>query len=952
MPVTRRAVALFASASIFSLSSLGHAQDILQPAAVADEGETADTIVVTGSRVIRNGDTSPSPVTVVRTDDLLAVQPGSNLADALNIMPVFAGSRGAGSNPSTAGSASGGNGSANQLNLRNLGIQRTLVLLDGLRIPPTLFNGAVDVDLVPQMFVERVDVVTGGVSAVYGSDAVAGVVNYVLNKKFKGIKLEASSGISEYGDAGQLDVGVAYGTDLSDRAHFQASYQFHDGTGILRRSARPWMNQVGVGGVGTTASPYQLFDNLRQANFPAGGMICGGTNANTCSVNGRYFVSDGVLAPFVNGTATGTAGLQVGGSGGRWDSSLLQPLESHQAFARFDYEFSDAVRAYAQVSATFKTNENFQEYPRLTYVQLRTDNPFLSDAIRATIPGTTFRYSQTIENAPRVNQVAKSEQWFANAGFAGDLGGNWKWSADYVYGRSILNTEVRNNVNFQKLAAALDVVTNASGQRVCYAATQAATAAQYASCVPLNPFGPTAASPAALAYIMESTHYRAVTVMNDLSASLAGSPFDLPAGPLNVALSAEWRKVSFEAESDSTSQDFTVCTNLRYNCTANQVVSFVSLSDQPTVSQTVWEVAGEVDIPVFKDWFLGKALTLNGAARFTKYNTSGQYVTWKAGVDWQLTDTLRFRGTRSRDIRAPTLYDLYAERFIVSTNGTDRLTQQSPTIPSVNGGNSNLRAEIGNTLTGGIVWRPSPTFSLAVDAYKIKVSDAILAVNGGEAVFQDACYTSGGTSPYCALHERPGSFTDTSAANAWTAVYSQLFNISSIKTWGVDVEANYSTAIFHRPFNFRLLASYQPELTFAQPNVPTRDQAGAAFGPTGFSATPKWRLAGFMRVKPTDHFTIDILQRWRSGMNISNEAAVWVNNRMASFATTTVNLAWDVESKIGKTQFFVNVANLFDADPPIGGFTGNGTRAGLRDGYAVGDDLRGRYYTAGIRIRM
>ena len=155
-----------------------------------------EPIVVTGSRIPKNGNNSPSPVTIVETGNLLASQPGANLADALNVLPVFSGSRGAGSNPSTGGSASGGNGSANQLNLRNMGITRTLVLMDGLRIPPTLFNGAVDVDLIPQMLVQRVDVVTGGVSAVYGSDAVSGVVNYVLDKNFNGLKAEASMGLS------------------------------------------------------------------------------------------------------------------------------------------------------------------------------------------------------------------------------------------------------------------------------------------------------------------------------------------------------------------------------------------------------------------------------------------------------------------------------------------------------------------------------------------------------------------------------------------------------------------------------------------------------------------------------------------------------------------------------------------------------------------------------------
>ena len=153
-----------------------------------------EEVQVTGTRIITNGNASPSPVTVVSTNDLLEVQPGATLADALNTLPAFSGSRGSSSNPTTIGSAAGGNGSANSLNLRNLGPTRTLVLMDGKRVPPTLFNGVVDVDIIPQALVERVDIVTGGVSAVYGSDAVSGVVNYVMNHKFEGFRADTSYG--------------------------------------------------------------------------------------------------------------------------------------------------------------------------------------------------------------------------------------------------------------------------------------------------------------------------------------------------------------------------------------------------------------------------------------------------------------------------------------------------------------------------------------------------------------------------------------------------------------------------------------------------------------------------------------------------------------------------------------------------------------------------------------
>ena len=199
---------LLCSASAFQ-SAPPPSHSTSQPAA-SETAADAEAITVTGSRIQRNGDASPSPVTVVATDDLLKVNPGSTLAEALNTLPVFAGSRGATSNPTTSGSAAGGNGGANQLNLRNLDPTRTLVLMDGHRVPPTLFNGVVDVDIIPQLLIQRVDVVTGGVSAVYGSDAISGVVNYIIDRKFNGLKLDASYGATQYGDGTKLDIAAAY----------------------------------------------------------------------------------------------------------------------------------------------------------------------------------------------------------------------------------------------------------------------------------------------------------------------------------------------------------------------------------------------------------------------------------------------------------------------------------------------------------------------------------------------------------------------------------------------------------------------------------------------------------------------------------------------------------------------------------------------------------------------
>ena len=895
------------------------------------------SVTVTGSRVIKNGDSNPSPTTVMTSDDLLTAKPGATLADALNTLPVFAGSRGAASNPTTAGSAAGGSGSANQLNLRNIGATRTLVLMDGKRIPPTLYNGAVDVDLIPQLFVERVDVVTGGVSAVYGSDAMTGVVNYILDHKFNGIKADASYGVSERGDANKANVGFAWGTKLDRGLHVEAGVEYRKEDGIDRRSDRDWLNQVGVTGAGTTANPYVLQSRLRQKTFPFGGLITSGALA------GKTFKQNGVLSPFIAGTPTGTSAIEAGGDGGYWDSGLLAQLEAKQLFGRVDYDLSSDVRLYAQVSGNLKTNTSFAETNQLNNVSLRSTNAYLPAEYAALLPASqpTFGYSKFMGDVPRLTAVSDSKQWVFTTGVEGKSNG-MKWDVDYVYGRAKLNTAMANVLNRQKLSAALDAVTS-GGKTVCGITVTNPGLAD--DCVPMNVFGPNAASAQAIDYVTDTVLFDSTTVMNDISGQLSGKLFDNWAGAVNGAVSAEWRDMKFNSHSSARPTDLVNCTGLSLNCTAGATRTEFVFGESPQgVSQRVWEVAGEMDVP------LSKNLSANGAARYTSYNTSGNYVTWKVGMDWSVTDTLRMRATRSRDIRAPTLYDLFAPISQVQVRPTDLLTGTSPTVPQIDQANPNLTAEIGNTMTLGLVWKPLPKLSFAADAYRIKISDAITTVSGSTAAFQQACYQSGGSSPYCALQVRPNGYSDKSAANAVTSWVNRSVNISEVETFGLDLEGNYAGRLFDRPMSIRVLTAWQPHVYYRQPGLATVDQGGVAFGAGGMASTPAVRVSGYFRFRPMTDFTVDISQRWRSAMQLSGDPAeVWANNHMRSFATTGINLAYKVDLGMGDAQLYFNVENLFDAEPPVGAFSGNGTRAGLRDGFALADDPRGRYFSLGIR---
>ena len=346
-------IPLLVCAGAFALPSLAGAQ-------TADDSANLSEVIVTGSRVIKDGNDSPTPVTVISVAESEAIRPAT-IAEQLTDMPQFSGSRGQQSGIGS-GSANGGNpnGNANVLNLRNFGLTRTLILSDGHRVASTSPDGTVDVDMIPQLLLQRVDVVTGGASAVYGADAVTGVVNFVTDTKFKGLKVNGQLGQSSLNDDRGKALGVAWGADVfGGRGHLEASYEYRADDGVDRRSSRDWfrarplvLQTSNAGGV----TSYQLYFNTTNNDRSFGGVILPGaagqaaTNANY----NQYFASNGVLAPIDFGVRvpTATSNVSVGGSGAYFDASLKGQLNMHQLFTRFDYDFTDAVHGYLKASGT------------------------------------------------------------------------------------------------------------------------------------------------------------------------------------------------------------------------------------------------------------------------------------------------------------------------------------------------------------------------------------------------------------------------------------------------------------------------------------------------------------------------------------------------------------------------------------------------------------------------
>jgi outer membrane receptor protein involved in Fe transport len=921
-------------------------------------GESADTaaaqpaelqeVTVTGSRVIANGNNSPTPVTVVQAEDVLKLQP-TTIADALNMMPVFSGPRTQVSNPnaSLAGGA-GGNAASNQLNLRNLGAQRTLVLFDNHRMAPSSTNGVVDVDMVPQLMIQRVDIVTGGASAVYGSDAISGVVNFVTDRNFSGMKFQADGGISSRSDDREIDAGIAGGAALfSGRGHIEASYQFRNDEGIQYRSSRPWLQLVTVQGAGTAASPLYIVNNARRSAYTFGGLISGTTSA----LNGQWFASNGSLTPFTHGAPTTTTGVEVGGDGAYFDGSLKAPLRSHQLFARFDYDLASRTHLYVEATYNDKTNKVWTNWQQLTNVTLSSTNAFLPSAYSTSLAaaGATFRLSKFLTDAPRLEPSIDSRQSFFNLGLDGTFGNGYKWDIGLVHSDARMkNTEIAN-LNNLRLSAALDAVQS-NGQVVCQVSTTS-NSGLYPGCVPLNPFGPTAETQSAIAYVLGDTHFSTITRQDDVSGSITGVPFTTWAGPVNAALSAEWRRQTYQANSDATPTDPVNCTGLRFNCPAQ--AWFQAYATRSTVDNTVGEGALEFDAPLLKDATLAKTLNLNGAARYTRYKTSGNYTTWKVGLDWHLTDSWRLRATRSRDIRAPTLDDLYSPAAVTFGAVTDQLLHETSTAPSSASGNPNLTAEIGYTSTAGIVFTPesAPGFSMTLDGFNIQVTNSIYQLQGTTNTTQFACYNSGGTSPACALIVRPLGPTNADPTNHATVWYNSPINIASIRTYGADLEANFATHAWGHALTVRGLATYQPHLVYTIAGITTFDMGGVSFGSGGLQAVPKVRLTGFLRFAVTDRLVVDVMERWRSRLAISNEVPT-TGPVTGPVAYTNLTLTYGIKLQdASDLQVYLNAQNVFDRKPPPAAFSGSQLITGQFGGFAIGDDPIGAYYMIGLRYR-
>jgi len=939
------------------------------PATDASSGAVdtpAQEVTVTGSRIVRDGYSAPTPVTVLGAAEIAAQAP-ANISDFVNQLPAIAGS---GTAATSSGSLSNGIAGVNSISLRGLGAGRTLVLLDGQRSVASTVGGVVDINTFPQDLIERVEVVTGGASAQYGSDAVGGVVNFILNKSFKGFKISADQGISTYGDGHNYRVTASAGLSLlDDRLHVLLNGEYYRQEPVTT-IARDW-NDSGYFQINnpaytaTNGQPQRLVGSgFGPATYTAGGLITAGP------LRGTYFLGDGQTSQLNFGTTnTVSSPWMIGGdyqttlAGHESTNSLLPDEERIGVFDRTSFDVSDNLQIYGQFSWNRYTGASFYQQTPSTGVTIQRDNAYLIQQYPSVVSALTAAgatsFSMGTSNAgfpvPGSDNVRDVYRYVAGATGKFTLFDNsWKWDAYYQHGIVKAHEALTNTWNVARMALAQDAVFAPAGNAAGVAAGTIVCRSTLTNpgngCVPIDRLGTAGPSSAALAYIYGAQPYRDETIKEDVASfTVSGELFRLPGGPVGIALGGEGRKEQIDGYVE---QQFQPVVNANGTTTSNWLYG----NYLPNRGEyNVKEGFIEVDAPLLP------GLDLNAAGRYTDYSTSGSVQTWKVGGTYTPIPDIKFRGTYSHDIRAPNLSELFAAG--TARTNTVILPANAPTgagsfqFIENTIGNQNLQPETANTWTAGAVVTPRflRGFSASFDYYDINITKAIGTITSQNTV--DNCYNLS-LAAYCSNIVYTGG--------TLSRIILQPFNFASQHEKGFDIETSYRVALSDiaasLPGDFSIHANATHYIQNVIDNgIFPIDYAGVNGGSlAGSYSEPKWvyRVSAFYNV---NQFTFNLVGRGfsdgvygndyiqcTSGCPASTTQYRTINdNRIPGslYFDGSISIKLNSHGHEGTLTFVVN--NMFNRDPVL---IGNGPDGNNIPAYAQTN--RSLYDVVGRVFRM
>ncbi len=950
-----------------SLSLLAIAVAASLPAAAQAQGQ-AEEIIVTGSRVSRSGFDSSQPLTTIDSQQIENLGL-TNVGDVVRTLPQ--------NTPfftETNVGIGNFNVGAQLANLRGLNPffgTRTLTLVDTRRVVPTTEGGAVDLTLIPSMLVERTEVVTGGASAQYGSDAIAGVVNVILDKDLEGVKAQVDYSQTGEGDGGETHGSFAWGTAFGDsgRGHVLAGleYQKQDRIGPCSYN-RDWCaegwgiaNRAGVPG----QPNFVIAPNAKQTTSQYG-LI-------TRSTGGAPLTFDATgtsVAPFDIGVAGVGFATRIGGDGtllGYGTSNVRPEVERYSAMSYVSYDVSDRLRWFGELayssSDALGTPANGGLGP--TAMTIAADNAFLSPAVRTALlqnggngSGTFARiFMPDVINALNTTE---NETTRLVTGLEGEIGSDWNWDVYYQHGKNENHQKLFNNMvgslatpgerTHDFLRWALDAVVGPGGQIVCRATLPGpGFRANAAGCVPLNIFGNGNANPAALAYA-----FRTLQEDNEYTQDAVGVNFRTTlsegwAGPIALATGFEWRSDEAETTHDLANQPWYSSYLLSYGLDRGGDID-------------VAEVYAELDVP------MTQKLNTNFSVRQTKNEaTSSQsaaisgedtFSSWKVAAIYDPLEWLRFRSTFSQDVRAAGFRELFLPR--TTTIGFATVTNPwnggatDPSFAATAGGNPDLAPETADTMTFGAVFS-FDRFRLSADWFEIDLKDAITQSPGNQPLI-NACFTSGGTGPACDRIVGEGT-------NDITAIDSGAMNLAGFLTRGWDYEASVDFGLREGGnLNLRLIGTYLYDMIVDTGLGPAPIDYDGQSGPVAsfgsFNTQPNWQARAFLTYA-RDRFTSTFETRYVGSGSLN---ATWfesppgspTNSQLLSVNDNSVDDAYYVSwsgsydfpwsNDDRSLQLFWVVNNLFDKDPAIAP-GGNAYPTN-----PVFFDTLGRRYRAGVRI--
>lgn len=917
------------------------------------KGENAvERIEVTGSRILREGAIAPSPVTVISGEDLINTG-AMNIGEVLNKLPALATTYSLANSGRFIGTAG-----ISLLDLRGMGTDRTLVLVDGKRhVASSPGTSSVDTNTIPSSWIDKVEIITGGASAVYGADAVTGVVNFILKKDITGLNVSAIKGFADNSHYKNEKYTFSFGQDFAEGRGNAAISVEYNSQNSLNALDNPWT------ATSYSSFPYALVNGTRPSEFandeaypdritlPNAGYF-ELSNAGTVGILPSYdilgtFDGNGDLVPVRLGTITDfNAGTCAGAACDFLN--LRQYTEIQPKFERVNYNFktnydvTDELNAYFEAKYSKTEGENIGQ-PFFRYWsnanRIQRDNAFLSAGLADKMDelGVSHVLINKMYNdiGRRLEENTRETTRFV-AGIQGDISENWSMDISLVHGFSEIERINGANVILANYANAIDAVFDGDGNIVCRS-----EAARADGCVPANIMGDGLISQNAIDYVTTTSIGTSEIEQTVFNATFSNSAiYELPAGMVGFAGGVEYRD-----ETSVTVEDPFAKTG----------ATFFNALGETDGGYDVSEAFFELSVPLLADVFLIDTLVLDAAARYADYSTIGDATSWKLGLDWSINSELRARFTVSEAIRAPNIDELFSGQSQSFANVDDKCkvseldllapegravraancaalgvpadfnsNYDNATLETLVGGNPDLQPEKSKSITAGIVYQPEwlDGFSFTADYWEIDIEDTISGI--GFQTIIDRCVDSptGVNNQFCAL------ITRDPATSEITLLKGFALNIARSLNSGVDFEFGYDFDALGGRVTTSFIGTYLIEAK----DYPFQDEPDNNTDYQGVLGDETWQGSFSIDYK-YNNLTVGWNTRFINGVELYNPTQLASNPnpsnemRYGSYFITDASVGYNFENGVGVK---VGMDNLFNRRLP-GTTQGNGAGSAIYD---------------------